>query len=95
MISPVKYSLHVNINKPTNIIFSENYNSSWIAEVNGKKILSTRTKDNLNVFALTKKGDYVVGIYFKQDIYYKIGIVVSGIFLLVILYMIKLKNYEK
>lgn len=95
MISPVKYSLHLSISKPTNLIFSENYNSYWQMKIEDEKIKSNKSSDSLNMFKLTKIGNYNVEIYFKQDIFYKYGIAISLVFLTITLFMLKFKNYEK
>jgi len=93
MISPVKYSLHVNINKPTNLIFSENYNPYWVIKENVNISYSKKTLDNLNSFKLNKIGTYSLEIYFSQESYYSIGRIISIFaFLGILLFLVLLRK---
>lgn len=71
------YVIHVSINKPSILIFSEHYNPYWIATANGRKINSTQTSFGLNSFALSEKGTYNVDITFTQQNIYNYGTIVS------------------
>lgn len=93
MITPYSYRVAVNLDKPTELIFSENYSPYWIIKENKNIIYSEKTLDNLNSFKLNKAGIYSFEIYFSQERYYVIGKIISvATFMLIACFILLQKN---
>lgn len=92
MQNAANYTVHVHTDIPNTLIFSENYNSSWVANAGGMSIHPVKTKDGLMSFALPQKGNYALNIVFIQQQYYTAGFIISSLIfvsLLVALVMLK------
>lgn len=102
-ISPVEYKLEVkNAKIGDKIIFSENYDASWIARDSETKfydwpnLISSNPYSRIfNSFSLRKAGNYSLIVYYYPQILVNIGMIISGLTLLLILgvliYLIKRK----
>lgn len=66
-----RYSLV--ISGPGELIFSESFNPSWMAKINGATISSIRTRDGYNSFVLPETGTHAIDIYFDQENAYTYG----------------------
>lgn len=76
-VSPVEYNLELDgVEKQDLIIFSENYNSGWVARVNEKQIKSEKY-GIFNSFRLEKAGSYNLKVYYLPQQYVSIGLVIS------------------
>lgn len=92
-ISPVEYKLEVkNAKIGDKIIFSENYDASWMARDRNTKfydwlnLIGSNPYNRLfNSFTLRKSGDYSLIVYYYPQILVNIGIIVSGLTLVLIL----------
>ena len=96
--SSTNYTVQLINQQPTKIIFSENYSPYWEAVVDGKKIVSEQTPEKLNSFVISHPGNHTIKIYYSFEKYYIIGRVISGIGIVVILFMLLLlrkKYYAK
>ena len=85
-ISPVEYKLEIkNARKGDIIIFSESYDVSWIAQSSKFKVQSTKFDNKFNSFVLPADGDYNLKVYYTPQDYVNIGMVISGLTLVLIL----------
>ena len=82
MINPVDYDLTISTTEPQSLIFSENYNPSWVATSDNITFVSKKTIFGLNSFSLPKKGNYSIKITFAQQKYYEYGQIISMITLI-------------
>ncbi len=87
MISPTQYTVNASAIHDQKLIFSEQYNPSWVAKIGDKEIKSEKTPENLNSFAL-KKGDYGLEVIFLQDKAYNYGRAISFVTFLIVLFFI-------
>lgn len=87
-VSPVEYLLEVkNATAGSRIIFSENYNSSWVAMV-GDTTIKSEKYNVFNSFRLEKDGNYNIKVYYSPQAYVNIGLVVSVVSLIVIIFLL-------
>lgn len=93
-IRPDEYVIHIVTKKPTNIIFVESYNPSWVMKINGKEIASQKNKDGLNAFFIKKAGDYTGSIYFKQKEVLLLGWYIAGGTFLAIMAFFYVRNFR-
>ncbi|PIR79698.1 MAG: hypothetical protein COU25_04025 [Candidatus Levybacteria bacterium CG10_big_fil_rev_8_21_14_0_10_35_13] len=85
-ISPVEYKLEIkNARKGDIIIFSESYDVSWIAQSSKFKVQSSKFDNKFNSFVLPADGDYNLKVYYTPQDYVNIGMVISGLTLVLIL----------
>lgn len=82
MINPVDYNLSIEAVEPQTLIFSENYNPSWVGTSDNITFVSKKTASGLNSFVLSKSGIYDMKITFIQQKYYKYGQIISLITLI-------------
>jgi len=61
------------------LIFSESYDSKWVASVIGSKleVASTKYHGRLNSFVLPIDGSYSLKIYYTPQDYVNIGVIIS------------------
>ncbi|QQG40424.1 MAG: hypothetical protein HYV37_02525 [Candidatus Levyibacteriota bacterium] len=95
MINPVDYDLTISITEPQNLIFSENYNPSWIAQSDGFTAVSSKTSMGLNSFFFDKAGDYHIKVIFAQERYFRIGWVIASITLTIVIFAILALKHKK
>ncbi len=85
-LSPVEYKLEVkNAKIGDRIIFSESYDASWIAQSLKFKVQSLKFNNRFNSFTLKDSGDYSLIVYYYPQILVNIGMVISGLTLVLIL----------
>lgn len=92
-VSPAEYKLEVkNARKGDVIVFSENYDASWMARDSDTKfydwpslIGSDPYERRFNSFTLRKGGDYSMVLYYYPQILVNIGMAISGSTLVLIL----------
>lgn len=92
-VSPVEYRLEViNAKKGDIIVFSESYDASWIARESNARfydwsnLISSNPYSRIfNSFASRKDGNYSLIIYYYPQILVNIGMIVSGLTLILIL----------
>jgi len=93
MITPYHYQVTVNMEKSTELIFSESYNPYWIIKEDRNISYSKKTLDNLNSFKLNKIGTYSFEIYFSQENYYTFGRIISiSTLFMILLFFVLLKK---
>lgn len=87
-ISPVEYEVSVtNAKKGELIVFTESYDSKWIAKVSDYA-LNAKRHSLFNSFELPKDGDYKLTVYYTPQDHVNIGIVISTISLVTVLGML-------
>ncbi|MBI4999323.1 hypothetical protein HZB97_00945, partial [Candidatus Gottesmanbacteria bacterium] len=78
MINPTKHIVSVkNLNSPTTLVFSENFDSGWTATIDNKKITSQKVYDRLNSFPIERTGDVEVVVEFAPQKYVGYGLIIS------------------
>lgn len=83
MISPTKYRANITVeNPPSSLVFSESFDSLWLAEIDGNSIPSEKFLGFLNSFRVNKKGNFEVEIEYKPQKYIWIGLLVTGVSLI-------------
>jgi len=94
MLSSTVYDLDIEISQPTKLVFSENFNNYWTANVGNSNILSKDYK-GLNSFDLNKIGHSKIRVFFSQEKEYIFGraITLITIFILTILLIRKRRNF--
>ena len=75
----------LDINVGDRIIFSESYDASWIAQSLKFKVQSLKFNNRFNSFTLKDSGDYSLIVYYYPQILVNIGMVISGLTLVLIL----------
>lgn len=95
MINPTEYAVEISIKEPQNIIFSENYNPSWIAQSDGFTVASSKTSMGLNSFFFDKAGDYHIKVIFEQERYFRYGWVIASITLSIVIFAIFALKHKK
>lgn len=76
-INPVEYSVSVvNAKKGESIVFTESYDSKWIAKVSDYMQYAKR-HGLFNRFVLPKDGDYKITVYYTPQDHVNIGIIIS------------------
>ena len=73
-----------NAKKGDSVVFSESYDPKWIAENSQFKIQSSKFDARFNSFILPQDGNYSLRIYYTPQDYVNIGLVISGITLLMV-----------
>jgi hypothetical protein len=77
-ISPVEYEVNLkNAKKGDVLVFSESYDSGWIAQDSNIKIISLKFDNRFNSFVLSKDGNYTLKVYYASQEYVNIGMGVS------------------
>jgi len=95
-ISPVEYKLMIkNAKKGDLIVFSESYDSKWIAENTQFKIQSSKFDDRFDSFILPQDGDYSLKVYYTPQDYVNIGLVISVGTLIVSLFTLLILLFKK
>lgn len=85
-VSPVEYIITVeNAKKGDIIVFSESFDSKWIAKSSEFKVLSSKFNDRFNSFVLPVDGNYSLRVYYTPQDYVNIGMIVSGLTLVLVL----------
>ncbi len=94
MHSSEDYDVTRKLQKPTKLIFAENFSNHWKVKFNGSVINSIKTNEGLNSFELPKNAQKV-HIYNDEVNYYTYGLYISGItvLLLIGISLYKLKNF--
>ena len=95
MINPVEYDLTISTTEPQSLIFSENYNPSWIAQSDGFTAISSKTSIGLNSFFFDKAGDYHIKVIFEQERYFRYGWIIASITLSVVIFAIFALKHKK
>ncbi len=86
-INPTKYKLKVkNAKKEDLIVFSENFDSYWVAKNENQTIRSQQYNKLFNSFKLPKDGDYVLEVYYEPQKWVDVGVVISVSTVIVIMY---------
>lgn len=75
------YIVHVNSKEKNTVVFSENYNPFWKAEINGQNVSPIKTREGYMQLVLPQKGSYEISISFTEQQYYLIGFIISIVFL--------------
>jgi len=84
-ISTSLYKINISLDKPSNIIFTDNYSSYWVADKEGNKIKSKKTKYNMNSFYIDKKGEHPLTVYFSKQDDYILGRKITLLFVMLLL----------
>lgn len=61
-----EYAVRLVTKEPTTIVFAEAYNPAWVATLQGKEIVSQKSKNGFNVFFIREAGEYSGTVSFKQ-----------------------------
>jgi hypothetical protein len=95
-IDPTRYEVKItNAKQAETVVFSENYDPQWLARVveqnvsentNREKVIQSAPYGNrLNSFVLTQDGDYTLDVYYKPQDWVNMGLVMSGLALLIVI----------
>jgi hypothetical protein len=84
-----------NAKKGDLIVFSESYDSKWIAENTQFKIQSSKFDDRFDSFILPQDGDYSLKVYYTPQDYVNIGLVISVGTLIVSLFTLLILLFKK
>jgi hypothetical protein len=63
-VSSTEYIVHVNSSKPIFVVFSENYDPSWIAELNGQTLAPMQAYDFANSYYVNMSGQFTISLYY-------------------------------
>lgn len=75
-ISPVEYRVRVNnVDKPFNLVFSENFSSDW--RLDGRGPQGSLARGFGNVWQLGKTGDYEMRLYYRPQRLLEVGSLIS------------------
>jgi hypothetical protein len=94
----ITYTLRVRADRPSKLIFAENYSPYWEATIGTQKIPSVRTDDNLNSFFIPESQNGTVTVFYTPEQFYAAGRLISLVtFLGVIcgLIILSRRNYAK
>ncbi len=79
MISPTDYLVSVkNAQRGTQLIFSESFDTQWVAVVEGQRIFP-KNFNGLNEFWLNRSGNYTIRVHYLPQDYMTQGIWISGV----------------
>lgn len=86
-VNPTQYRVRLhNVAKGEKFVFSESYNSYWVAKLDGKtQVGSGVFHDKFNSFVLPKSGTYTLTIFYQPQSWVDIGLWISGITVLGVL----------
>ncbi len=73
------YRVRMELEKPTLLVFSESYHSSWRAYVNGKEIEPIPGYSMVNIFPVEETGKLEISIIFAGQSSANLGLWISGI----------------
>ena len=86
-INPTKYTVSVNASQPYFLVFSESYDSGWVATINGQQVPSQyhfTANGYANGWYINKTGTYTVTLQFTPQNLFYIGAAISITTLLII-----------
>ncbi len=90
--NPTLYKLKLeNAKKGDLLVFSQGFDSGWVARGEDFEVRSEAYQKNLNSFRLPKDGNYGLEIYYKPQEFVNIGLVISAV-VLISLISILIKN---
>jgi hypothetical protein len=88
-ISPVEYKVSLeNVKKGDLLVFSESFDSLWIASNQKSEVASQKSDGLFNSFRLPEDGSYDLKIYYQPQSWVNIGLIVSGLSLVSVLLLI-------
>ncbi len=92
-LNPTRYEIEIkNLQKPSSIIFSEQFDSSWVAKI-GNQQINSKEFNSLNEFSVNKFGDTLISIEYLPQKYVWWGLPVSlGTLVLALILIIKLRG---
>lgn len=98
-VSAVKYRVNlVNAKKGDRIVFSEGYDSGWKGKIIGEKsnpvLISFPYEKHINSFTINRSGSYILEVYYENQIWVNIGIVVSIVVIIISIVFITI-TYKK
>jgi len=76
-LSPTRYQIHVNTDRPFWMVFSEIYHPLWFAHIDSESIQPVENYLGFNSFYIAKIGDYDFILEFKGQQYLKQGAIIS------------------
>ena len=98
-ISPVEWKAVINASSPFILVFTEPYDRLWRAYVNGKEIEPIPLYGLVNGFYVNQTGIVHIKIYYTLQTYFNIGLFISGISFIILIflfiYQAKRKSYSK
>lgn len=85
-INPYKFVAHVkNATQPFDLVFNTSYDPNWIAQVSGSYVRPEEAYSMIQTYRVNQLGSYDVTVEFRPQKYVYIGLILSGISLLLIL----------
>jgi len=78
-VNATKYIVHVNAEGPFMLAFVENYNSQWVARVNGREYQSQPLYSVINGFWIDETGALDIAVEYKPQRLFNIGAIISGL----------------
>lgn len=77
-INPTEYELEIkNAKKGDMVIFSQGFDSGWIAKGDGFEVRSEAYEKKLNSFTLTRSGTYNLKVYYGPQRFVVFGLIIS------------------
>jgi len=86
-ISPVEWEVTVNASSPFILVFTEPYDRLWKAYVNGKEVEPITLYSMVNGFPINETGISRIKIYYTLQTYYNIGLFISGISFMILIFL--------
>lgn len=87
-IGPSKFVLKAQFEKPTRIVFSQQYSKYWQLSAGGKVIPNLEYSDTLSSFEIDETGGFEGELRFLPQKYIEIGAVISSVFILACLILL-------
>jgi hypothetical protein len=78
-VSSTEYIVHVNSSKPIFVVFSENYDPSWIAELNGQTLAPMRAYGFANLYYVNMSGQFTINLHYALEEKHNLAISVTSV----------------
>jgi len=92
--NPTKLQFDVNISKPSIIIFPERFYTLWDAISENERLSNLIVFSAYNGFLLSQPGSHEIQLTFSPEDYYRLGITISGLTLILLITTIIILNKE-
>ena len=92
-INPTQYTINIkDAKKGDRLVFSDSYDSHWVARINSQAVNSNRFENSLNSFILPRDGSYSIEITYTTQKWVNLGLALSGFTLLGICFYLLLSK---
>lgn len=95
-LNPAEYKVKLsNAKKGDILVFSEGYDPNWIAETSGYKLQSLEFDHSFNSFVMPKSGDFELKIYYQPQMWVNLGLIISVLTLIGLIFWRFMISYSK